>query len=485
MIAVARPINYGDAYADYSERKEKSTFLGAFNMVGDYSHVLNKDELEGMWYEFKDDLMLAQRRNIKSKNNMVAIELSPSPEESKNWKEEDYLEWTKKYLQHMDDQRVPYHKKKNGSWILNPDGSKKTFFVPKTNLLNSKWFAMLHRDSKSGILHVHISVSMFDRDGNKNDVRLIGLRSVEAAKRVTNEIGISRQAMDIHADYLAETKDVVYDVLREMAEERKFDWAKFIKLMEKKSFTNYKGEVDHYKVETKENKANNVVVWWLLRGNTRLKASDIGAKLTAKKIAGEWLKIHNELLQNRDEETVAVKPAPPKPTAPKPANDDDILTPEEEEELYKTMLKIKEAYEREDNKPKKISQSELERESAIRSTKLLLNEFCQSVFSIFDRDEVFAIKKGIVAKCINDGGHCWNESDMKIAADSFFEDFDEKNRQEVRAKDLFTEIVDGLLPVIQASAGGGSNNNNLPKSKDDEWLWLHKNLFGMGPGRRR
>ncbi len=490
MVTKGRQISHGAAYSDYAAMKEKAVYIGGEHLDSDALIASGTPDLEDIWLEFKYEGSSYSKGGKDVKNTLIALEASPTSEELKSLginsteetltkaQKEALFNLAKEQLDAMDGMEINYNYKvkvkqvdANGNVIRDANGKPvkkekiKQGVVPKTHLRDSKWFCVLHRDSKSGIWHLHFVISRFRRSGEEmNDPRLIAKRAARASELV-NQKHKWQSAERISTKHSAELKDTIYDVLRKMD---KFSWEGFKEAMDARTFKDYKSKQQNYELMFRNDSKGNVVGYSVWRGNSNYNASKIGRQLTASRIVETWQKLHEQVAQVK--------------ISTKRWSEEWFRQRRQREKLKKQQL-VKAKLQL---KTQQKSESELERETSVRTTKFILKNFCQSIFNIFDREEVFEIKKGIIAKCINDGGHSWNESDMKIAADSFFEDFDEKNRQEVRAKDLFTEIVDLLLPIIQASAGGGgNNNNNLPKSKDDEWLWLHKNLFGMGPGRKR
>ena len=177
----------------------------------------------------------------------------------------------------MDGMEIPYNykvkvkqKDANGKVIRDADGKPVTKDeirqgkVPKTNLRNSKWFCMLHRDSKSGIWHFHFVISWFTKDGlDQNDPRLIAKRAARAAELVNQQRGW-KPAERISTSHSAEIKDTVYDVLRKMD---KFSWDDFKRDMEARTFTDYKGKQQNYELMFRNDSKGNVVGYSVWRGN--------------------------------------------------------------------------------------------------------------------------------------------------------------------------------------------------------------------------
>lgn len=91
MIAVARNISYGAAYTEYAAKKDKAVFIGSENMVGDFGLVFDKNQLDDIWFEFKEAGRDYNRRGKEVTRNLFVIEYSPTLDESKNWSKQDWF----------------------------------------------------------------------------------------------------------------------------------------------------------------------------------------------------------------------------------------------------------------------------------------------------------------------------------------------------------------------------------------------------------
>ena len=156
MIAVARNISYGAAYTEYAAKKDRAVFVGSQNMVGDFGLVFDNRQLDDVWLEFKEAGADYVRKGKEITRDLFVIESSPSAQESASWSKQEWFDHAKELLEEIDkvSLKVPRKDKKTNKWLLDENGKKKLFPVPKTKLCNSKWMAMLHKDSQSGILHL-------------------------------------------------------------------------------------------------------------------------------------------------------------------------------------------------------------------------------------------------------------------------------------------------------------------------------------------
>ena len=263
MIAKARVIPHGNAYTNYSTMKKDSEYVGSLHLDGDMT--LNVDgDMDFAWDEFRDEKFKYKGTGKDVTNTLIAIEASPAMEESAHWTLDEWHEYAIDLLKHID---ALEFKDKNGR-----------VSAPRTNLMNSKALMMLHHDSKSGIPHLHIMVSRFTVDGEINSGNLIGMKAVTAANQLNQERGW-KQPEEISRQHRAEIKDACYDILRSMK-----SW----------NFNAYLDELNRrgYPTETRLDKNQKIVGYYVSWDNSRYRACDIGANLTAAKLQREWQKLH-------------------------------------------------------------------------------------------------------------------------------------------------------------------------------------------------
>ena len=290
MIAKARAVAHGNAYTTYSTLKKDAEFIGTLNM--DCDSVLSMHPEDDAWEEFKNEEIRHRNRMWKDfgndpnyrlpkrevTNTLIALEVSPTKEESEGWNRQDWFNFGYEVLAHMDDIE-----------LTDKDGKISS---KKTNLLNSKALMMLHHDAKSGIPHLHIMVSRFDTEGYTNCANLIGMKAVIAANQINREQGWV-QSRDISEDHKRQIKDTCYNILRRMPS---WNFNTYIKELEKEGYKT--------KVNESNGKPVNYSIYW---GNSRYAASSIGQHLTCAKLEKEWENIHEkkELEKKAEKERMA------------------------------------------------------------------------------------------------------------------------------------------------------------------------------------
>ncbi len=279
MIAVARNISYGAAYTEYAARKDRAVFVGSQNMVADFGLVFDNRQLDDVWMEFKEAGADYIRKGKEVTRDLFVIESSPSAQESANWSKQDWLDHAKELLEEIDkvSLKVPRKDKKTNKWILDENGKKKLFPVPKTKLCNSKWMAMLHKDSQSGILHLHIMASRFTTDGKLSNNFDIAKRAAQAAEVINQRHGWE-QAMSIRQQHIDEINNVINGILADMNGDE-ISWKDFEAKINAATYTDYKGKEQHYKIRLHPDDEGNVG-YSIYRGKSKFTASDLGQRMT-------------------------------------------------------------------------------------------------------------------------------------------------------------------------------------------------------------
>ena len=267
MIARARAVAHGSVYTTYATLKRDAEFVCCENMAGDMTAAVTDDDLDNIWMQFKyaGDNYIAKGKAVS--RNLIAMEVSPTKDESKGWTLEQWKWFAHRFIEEMD--KIEF-RDKNGKV-----SSK------RMDLAHSKWIAMLHHDAKSGIPHLHFMVSRFTIDGRINDTNLIGLKATMAANSINQSLGW-KQSQEISAEHKAEIKNALYDILRNM---NRFDWNVFLQKIKERG----------YSAELKKDSNGEVVGYRIKRGNSKYNASEIGRQLTASRIEATWRQLHKDM----------------------------------------------------------------------------------------------------------------------------------------------------------------------------------------------
>ncbi|MFS3087603.1 relaxase/mobilization nuclease domain-containing protein [Bacteroides uniformis] len=262
MIAKASTISHGANAIRYSVNKEKADIVKAYLLPDNISP-------EAMYGR----MMLVQRKFAENINkgrplgrNVIRIEISPSEEESRGWTMNDWASLSNEFIRVFDS--------------IDLSGKTKRASSKQTNLKGSQYIAALHRDSKSGILHLHIDANRVDMEGRINDSHKIGERAVMAAN-IINERRGWMQSEEIGIRHRQEISVCCMEILRKMD---KFSWKQYEAELTKRG----------YKVHLQEKESGGVYGYSIKRGNSIYKSSvlGIGRSLTPSKIEATWAKLH-------------------------------------------------------------------------------------------------------------------------------------------------------------------------------------------------
>ena len=261
MIAKAKSIAHGSISIDYITR------LGEAEIIA-LNHLPDDVEPSSWYYQMMLHQQTSHRlaRGRPLKNSIIRIEVSPSREESLNFTHRDWEKLVWDTLIAMDGINL----------------SRKGRKTARTNLSNSQFVATLHRDSESGILHLHIDVNRIDMDSNINDDSFIGRRATMAANEVARQRGWIKAADKSNQNKKKISMDC-YNVLRNM---RSFNWAAYQSALAAKG----------YDVQIKRDHTNQVRGYTIRMGNSIYKASDLGKgrNLTASRIEATWRRLSNK-----------------------------------------------------------------------------------------------------------------------------------------------------------------------------------------------
>lgn len=132
---------------------------------------------------------------------MVTFVISPSPDECRGWSSRDFAALAKEVIHEIDAvdiSRLP--------------GCRK---CKSTNFENSMNVSALHRDSRSGILHLHLDVFRLDMDGRTNDLHQIHVRCMKAAEIINRRHGW-KQPEQIRENRRQQISDDCLIILRRM-----------------------------------------------------------------------------------------------------------------------------------------------------------------------------------------------------------------------------------------------------------------------------
>ena len=275
MIAKASTISHGANAIRYSVNKEKADIIKA-NLLPDN---ISPEAMYGR-------MMLVQRKFAENINKgrplgrtVIRIEISPSEGESRGWTMDDWASLSNEFIRVFDS--------------IDLSGKTKRASSKQTNLKGSQYIVALHRDSKSGILHLHIDANRVDMNGKINDSHKIGERAVMAANIINERRGWV-QSEEIGIRHRQEISGSCMEILRTMDE---FSWQRYEMELVKRG----------YKVHLQEKEGGGVYGYSIKRGNSIYKSSilGVGRNLTPSKIEATWAKLHPQ-----ERKSNPIKPVP-------------------------------------------------------------------------------------------------------------------------------------------------------------------------------
>ncbi len=157
-----------------------------------------------------DMMRIAAWGHPRNKNNTIRIEISPSIEYAKNYTLKDWSKLWDDFVEAFD------------SIVLL---SKKGEIISRaTNIKNSMSTVWLHKDSKSGIPHLHAMAAKFDKYGNINDAHFITRRAMRAADVVSKNRGWTL-AEDIHTHNNEKIEEDIKNILKSLDV---WDWNQYL-----------------------------------------------------------------------------------------------------------------------------------------------------------------------------------------------------------------------------------------------------------------
>ena len=262
MIAKAATISHGSNAIRYSVNKDRADIVKTNLLPDDISPEAMFKRMMLVQKMFANE----RKRGRPLTDNVIRIEISPTAEESKGWTMDDWARLADEFIQEFD----------------SIDLSKKTKRASskQTNLKGSQYVVALHRDAKSGILHLHIDANRVDMNRKINDSHKIGERAVMAANIINEKRGWV-QPKEIGIRHRQEISNCCMEILRAMD---KFSWGQYKMELTKRG----------YKVHIQENDKGKVYGYSIKRGNSNYKSSvlGVGRNLTPSKIEATWVKLH-------------------------------------------------------------------------------------------------------------------------------------------------------------------------------------------------
>ena len=308
MIAKAKSISHGINAIRYmsGESESKKHPEKIYHVCNQYLSV-DMDAM-GIWTMMN----FASMRKPNVKNDVIRLEISPAMEHTKDFSLSDWKDLWNQFVREFDNQEI--YDAKGG------------LVSGKTHLALSMATVWLHKESKSGMPHLHAAVCRIDQNGRVNNDHAIHLRAQRAAEIIARRYGWTT-ACEIRDNNLRKVSDDCMNLLKIMPH---WPWNEYAYLLRQRG----------YDVRLRCDKEGVVRGYVLAKGNAKYKASELGyaRKLTAKNIEKTWHSFHQGNVDARYTYQIARKVKPSEQTTimgVKTRNEDTLSKPVE-----KPMSKI-------------------------------------------------------------------------------------------------------------------------------------------------
>ena len=264
MTAVGDTVQSGPAMTNYITKNFRADLILMHNLSDGLPPM-------GMWNEMQLHLDRYRAKFVRKPIDRpgIMLVLSPSAEESKGWGEDEWHDFCWEFIREMDKVKEVYYK-------------GRLHKVKPTNLANTQLFAGLHRDSKSGILHLHLLGNRIDLLGNINDAHFIGERAMKVAAIINQRRGW-KDPMAIRREHIQQILGDCMDILRGMPE---FNWWMYEAELRKCG----------YEVNLNRDSMGEVRGYTIKMGNSSYKASELGTdrRLLASRLYRTWMMLHEQ-----------------------------------------------------------------------------------------------------------------------------------------------------------------------------------------------
>lgn len=262
MVAKGLAVAHGGVLMNYILTKEKARLL-RLNHLGEER---DPDRIWTLMQLHQMNTRNLRKANHKIDNYAVEFEISPSGEESRNWKLSDFDDLLDEFIAELN--------------RIDLSGLTKRMSSKHFDLDNTQFIAAVHYDSTSGLPHIHIGANRIDMNGQALDCHKLGERILQAVHNINVRHGWELPE-DIHKDHLEYVNNACMEALKRMSF---FDWSTYGRILAESDL----------ELEVKRDSTDKPVGYVIWMGNSKFKASDLGKSrnLTVKNIQTTWQKLH-------------------------------------------------------------------------------------------------------------------------------------------------------------------------------------------------
>ncbi len=367
------------------------------------------------------------------KNNMIRIEISPAEEYTRNFINEDWEKLWKEFATAFDNQE-----------ILDERTGK--VISPKTHIARSKATVWLHRDSASGIPHLHAAVCRVDEFGNLNNDHQIHLRAQRAAERVAKRRGWAT-ANSRHFGHVRQASDDCKYVLETM---QHWSWDNYVMLLGLKG----------YDVRERRDSKGVLHGYTLRKGNVIIKASELrGRAFMVSRLEDTWHKLHAQ--KNTD----ATMPRTSRTSTAANADDSRTTTQQSQPTLQQSNCSVSSTLH--SSAPRVATNSTQPSAPTLKPSYATLIDYTR-------------YRPDTIPYTLEHDGKERRYNIPEKVMDLFNDEFDYRetaNCQELNnfAVALFVGMAGGPATTPSSGGGGSSTDNNWGRDKDEDDLhWARR-----------
>jgi hypothetical protein len=262
MIMKGKSISHGFNLIRYIMTKDDARLIS--------SNGVEACDPEMVWLQMSQEI-----KDHHLKSGIIRMEISPTPEQSKGFRKEDWLKLSDDILRRLDavydGVRVENGRNKEG---------KMTYRTLHSNLHGSRRICYLHSDSKSGILHLHLAVSRVDMGGRVNSDNLMGRRAC-----VVNDLISLDRGWELPSEVSKDNRQTIAEDCRSvLAMMVRFSWDEYERRLKERG----------YEIQLRKDKSDKVCAYSIKKGNSLYKISEVDRHLMASQILRTWYSLRPE-----------------------------------------------------------------------------------------------------------------------------------------------------------------------------------------------
>lgn len=266
MIAKGKAVSHEAAMMEYAMGKRDAEYVTSHGLLSSPVLMIDMSARE-ILDEFRQHRQKFSRGSCgrQLQNTILRFELCPTAEETHGWCRDDWINFIGEFIRTL------------GSLdhVETKAGRRR---VPRTDIANTQWVALLYHDGADGCDHIHLLGNRIDFGGRTVSDSFL-LAKAELAANIINERRGWKQSFEIAREHREELRNVCLDVLRSMPE---WDWDDYFRRIRSKGF-------ECYRRYDSQGRQRGYCIFY---GNASIPASEIDRRLTWGKIVSTWWSMH-------------------------------------------------------------------------------------------------------------------------------------------------------------------------------------------------